>query len=921
MACASLSGPPAPCATEGGRSHQREERLATHRGLEAPALGRSPVLLTELRDPSVAELGGKAASLVRLAAAGFRVPQAAVLPASWFSSWWSELERSDAWSRFEATRAPPFAAACAALKVAADRLAFGEEMRGGLADLRELVDSWGPGASCAVRSSSPDEDLANASFAGGYTTRLGVAPEGIEDAIRACFVSCLDERVVLYKAQLGFDVHRPRIAVVVQRQLESEVSGVGFSIDPISNDYDTAVIDASFGLGETLVSGEVSPDHFVVDKPSHEILERRLGSKRVSRWVRPEGGVELRDETRGEQASLGDAQVLEIADALDRLERLYGQPLDVEWAYAGGELQLLQARPITTGFPLPEEMQTRPGAPRRLYMDGSLSDAITSNEPISTLTLDAYRTVMERLFASYGISLAAEQDPLEDFLVYRGSRVYIAFSDLLWFASPQKIATGSQNMDVRLVRTLESLDRSRYRPKRKPAWFTWGGLAGAIFGVLRGTRRMWWNSAVAFCAPARYLERYRPAILRFESEVRSVAPDVPVAALHDLHQHAFEVIMDVDLPTIYAWVAALGIFGALAKRADPRTRALLDRMARGIEGELVIEMGIEMFATARLLEPREFDDLARLAKRVESRELPAAFLEAWDALVRRFGARGPNEVELASPRYGEDPFLMLRQLSFMARAGPGHDPKEAHERHVRERREAFVELSARFGWLRRALLRLAQRWTEAFAGERDTAKYHWVLTTYAMRRAVLARGDRLVAERRLDSRGDVFHLTFDELEAAERDAGFDVRGPADERRRQFEELRRRVKEFPHLIDSRGRILRPPAATDEEGTLAGLGISPGLARGPIKVLENPHDKDIEPGDVLVAYTTDPGWTPLFINASAIILQIGGMMQHGGVVAREYGKPCVAGIEHVLTRFEDGQLVEVDGSAGVVRLIES
>jgi pyruvate,water dikinase len=133
-------------------------------------------------------------------------------------------------------------------------------------------------------------------------------------------------------------------------------------------------------------------------------------------------------------------------------------------------------------------------------------------------------------------------------------------------------------------------------------------------------------------------------------------------------------------------------------------------------------------------------------------------------------------------------------------------------------------------------------------------------------------------------------------------------------------LQRQVKEFPHLIDSRGRILRP-APTDAEGALSGLGISSGVARGPIKVLENPYDKEIEPGDVLVAYTTDPGWTPLFINASAIILQIGGMMQHGGVVAREYGKPCVAGIEHVLTRFEDGQLVEVDGSAGTVRLLDS
>ena len=234
-----------------------------------------------------------------------------------------------------------------------------------------------------MRSSSPDEDLENASFAGGYVTVLGVSLDEIEDAVRECFISCLDERVVLYKAQQGIDVHDPRIAVLVQRQIESDVSGVGFSLNPVTNDYDEAVIDANFGLGETVVSGEVTPDHFVVDKPGRNILERHLGSKQVSRWVRPEGGVELREETRGDEAALDDEQVLEISDALGRIEALYGHPVDIEWAYAQGTLHLLQARPITAYFPLSTDMQTKPGAPRRLYLDGNLSDSITSNEPIS----------------------------------------------------------------------------------------------------------------------------------------------------------------------------------------------------------------------------------------------------------------------------------------------------------------------------------------------------------------------------------------------------------------------------------------------------------------------------------------------------------------------------------------------------------
>jgi pyruvate,water dikinase len=894
--------------------------MATSRTTGAtPRVGASPILLAQVDDPSVVEIGGKAASLVRLAGVGFRVPDGAVLPASWFSAWWAELQGTDAWASFEASREPPWTAHCEALKTAARRLPFTAEMLAGLEELRKLVVSWGDGATCAVRSSSPDEDLESASFAGGYATILGVADKGIEDAVRECFVSCLDERVLLYKAQHGFDVHRPRIAVLVQLQVDSDVSGVGFSLNPVTNDYDEAVIDASFGLGETVVSGEVSPDHFVVDKPGRKILERHLGSKSVSRWIGREGGVERREETRGAHASLDDAQILELTDALGGLEEVYGHPVDIEWTYAGGKLHLLQARPITTYFPLSADMQTEPGAPRRLYLDRNLSDRITSNAPLSKLTLDGFKVMMEGMGKTCGISLAPAERPLEDLMIFRGARLYVAFSDLLWLVSPQKIAATTQTIDVLLGRTLENLDRDRYRPKDKPGWLAWGGLVRAIPGVLLGTRRMWWNSLIALCSPARYLKRYREAIERFESEARSTDADASVAELHDLHQRSLQLIMNIDMPTVLAWMGAVGILERLARRADAQTQELLDRMGRGFEGELVIEMGIEMFAISRLLEPGEFDDLNRLAKRVESRELPAVFLAAWDGFIHRFGMRGPNEMELASPRYGEDPLLLLRQLSFMAAAEPENEPELAHERHVAERRQAFAELSKRFGWFRRALLRLAHRWTEAYAGERDTAKYHWVVATYAMRRGALARGERLAAAGRLDSRDDVFHLTFEELEAAEREPVFDVRTPALERRRFFDKLERQAKEFPHLIDSRGRILRP-APRDEEGALTGLGISPGVASGPIKVLENPYDKEVEPGDVLVAFTTDPGWTPLFINASAIILQIGGMMQHGGVVAREYGKPCVAGIEHVLTRFEDGQWVEVDGSAGVVRPLE-
>jgi pyruvate,water dikinase len=339
----------------------------------------SVVRLAQGREPSVDELGGKASSLVRLSRAGLRVPEGAVLPASWFSPWWAELSETDAWARFQSAKATPWATHSEALRNAVARLPFSSEIRDNLRELGTLARSWGPAGLCAVRSSSPDEDLERASFAGGYATFLGVAPDGIEEAVRACFLSCLDERVLLYKAQHGLDVHRPRIGVLVQRQVESEVSGVAFSLDPVTNDYDQAVIDAGFGPGEGIVSGEISPDHFVVDRPARKIMERRLGTKRVSRWILPGGGVELRTETRDDQPALRDEQALEITDVLARFERIFGHPVDVEWAYAGGELFLLQARPITTYFSRPR-CRRSPGAHA-----GSTSTEISPRSSRSTL--------------------------------------------------------------------------------------------------------------------------------------------------------------------------------------------------------------------------------------------------------------------------------------------------------------------------------------------------------------------------------------------------------------------------------------------------------------------------------------------------------------------------------------------------------
>ena len=379
-------------------------------------------------------------------------------------------------------------------------------------------------------------------------------------------------------------------------------------------------------------------------------------------------------------------------------------------------------------------------------------------------------------------------------------------------------------------------------------------------------------------------------------------------------------LFGVTMAALGAGLAAVALVDRVAgKKKSAETKALAEKLKLGITGNVVVEMGIALFRLAKRLERSDFEDLTRLAERIEQRQMSAEFLSAWDAFLSRYGCRGPLEMDLASPRFADDPGLALRQMSFMTVDDEGFDPEAAHQRLVEQRWQAYEALMSQSGWLRRALLRRLHRIIDLFAGTRDTPKHHNLLFHHALRKRVLTEGRCLVQQGRLNAPEEIFDLTFDDLEAAALQPSLDLRKVREERTRFLKRLEAQVRQFPGVIDSRGRILRPPPRQEKPGELSGWAISPGVVTGPVKVLHNPYEKPVNKGDILVAHTTDPGWTPLFVNAAAIALEVGGVLQHGAVIAREYGKPCVAGIDGLMTKLHDNQRVEVDGTAGVIRLL--
>ena len=869
---------------------------------------------------TTAEVGGKALSLIRMSQAGMPVPSGIVLSTSFFDPWFDEIQASPIWLALTNGSREQWREHCAKVKALVPDLPLTQDQQQALGIAHERLATLGDDVLLAVRSSSPEEDLASASFAGGYETLLGVRPDDLEQAVRGCFASSLDERVLVYKREQGFDVFSPRIAVVVQQQIDSEVAGVGFSLNPLTNDYDEAVIDANWGQGESVVAGHASPDHYVVNKVDRKILEKTLGAKQVSTWLAPDGGTEERRDHRAAELTLGDSQILELTDTMCRIEALYDQPMDIEWAYAGNRLHVLQARPITAYFPLAPEMTTRPGERRRLYMDGALSDGMTINGPISPMGQAWMDDLIAAIAEMYVGAVDFDTTPESGLMFNAGCRPYLNLSEALWTTSPKRLARSVSSLNALMAEILSTVDKRRYRTAKRPAYLRFW-MVRWLPRMLWHLRPFLWTSLKGILWPEPTYEAYKRQVNAWEAEMAQIDYELPLSEFRTRYtQPVVDLFRDATLPALVSfWAGGLSAVDRVFKRAPDDVKTEAQKLQRGFTNNVVVEMGIALYRLAELLEPSDFEHLDRLAARIESRQMPSEFLEAWDAFMARHGCRGPLEMDLASPRYGDDPVLALRQMSFMSVDDSSYDPQVAHEHNVAERHRAYEKLMDSSGWLRRKRLHRINRIIDLFAGTRDTPKYHMVMVNHATRKRVLIEGRRLAEDGRLDAPEHVFDLTFDDLEKAAADPSLDLRQIRGERTHFLNLLKAQVRQFPQLIDSRGRILRPPPREEKPGEMTGMAVSPGVVTGPAKVLHDPHEKPIEKGDVLVAYTTDPGWTPLFANAGAVVLEVGGILQHGAVVAREYGKPCVAGIDGLMTKLVDGQMIEVDGTAGLVRLL--
>ncbi len=792
----------------------------------------------------------------------------------------------------------------------------------------------------AVRSSATAEDLPSASFAGQQDTYLNVVgAAAVAEAVRNCWASLWTDRAVSYRAELGIDASTVALAVVVQRMVDAATAGVMFTANPLTGRRQQAVIDASPGLGEAVVSGSVNPDHFVVDPETGQVLERRLGDKRLVVRPLPGGGTETLDVPgAGADACLTDRQASDLARLGLRVERHFGFPQDTEWVIdPAGRLWLTQSRPITTLYPLPERAAARAGT--RVYLCFSLAQGLT--RPITPMGLAAFRLIASSVARAARFDVPDPRNGPPPY-VEAGQRIYFDLTTVARSTTGRRIVP--RVFDVMETRSAAVLRRVFEDPR-----FT--VTSRTPIGLLRHVV----PAAVHARAPETLLRAlFRPEaalrrVNRFAREFGKSLELGPGATPAERLDHAefllgnrlFPIVPAV-LPLPALGFAMLGLTGKLlgGHRWDD-----LQKVLRGLPNNVTTEMDLELWRLATVVRDDGGSSAvvrnhapAALAEQYSAGVLPAVLQAGLARFMDRYGQRAVAEIDVGMPRWSDDPTHILGVLANYLRLEDSKLAPDVQfstaEDTAKETVERLVAEARSRGRLRGVVVRAALRRARLFAGLRELPKYLIVVGLAEVRHQLQQVGTALAAAGSVADPDDIFFLDFVDARqglngrepgapgaAGAAGTPADLRSLVARRREAYaSELERR--HVPRLLLSDGTEPEavpsggPAAAPAVPGTLSGSPASAGIVSADARVILDPVGAHLEPGEILVAPSTDPGWTPLFLTAGGLVMEMGGPNSHGAVVAREYGIPAVVGVPDATILLSSGQKITVDGAAGTV-----
>lgn len=755
----------------------------------------------------------------------------------------------------------------------------------------------------AVRSSATAEDLPYASFAGQQDTYLNITgKEAILQHIRKCWASLFTERAVMYRMQNGFEHNQVSICVVVQKMVFPQASGILFTADPVTSNRKVLSIDASFGLGEALVSGVVSADNYKVKEG--EITGTMIATKKLAIYALKEGGTETKqiDPAQQKLQTLSEQQILQLARIGRQIEAYFGCPQDIEWCLAGGTFYIVQSRPITTLYPIPEANDRENHVYISVGHQQMMTDAmkplglsfflLTTSAPMrkagGRLFVDATQQLASPASRDYLINTLGKSDPL----------VRDALTTII------------EREDF--IKLLPNDEKGKSAGKSVPPANSQPEIENDLAIVT--------NLIKASEASIEELKRN----MQTKSGV-----DVLDFILEDMQQLKKVLFNPQSIAIIMAGMnASTWVNEKMEQWLGEKNAA--DTLSQSVQNNITSEMGLALMEVADVIRPypeviaylQHVEDDSFLDELVQFKGGEKA-RDAIDAFLNKYGMRCSGEIDITKTRWSEKPTTIIPMILNNIRDFEYGASKRKFEEGLQEALKKEEELVDRLQHLPDSKQKVEEtkrmiRNIRNCIGYREYPKYGMINRYFIYKQALLKEAEQLVQSGVIHEVDDIYYLTFEELHEVVRTNKLD-----------YELIQKQKNDYklyekltpPRVMTSDGEIITGKYKRENlpSDAIVGLPVSSGVIEGRARVILSMEEANLEEGDILVTAFTDPGWTPLFVSIKGLVTEVGGLMTHGAVIAREYGLPAVVGVENATKLIKDGQRIRVNGTEGYIEML--
>jgi len=781
----------------------------------------------------------------------------------------------------------------------------------------------------AVRSSATAEDLPLASFAGQQDTYLNIkGKDAILHHISKCWASLFTDRAVIYRMQNQFDHRKVYLSVVIQRMIFPQAAGILFTADPVTSNRKVLSIDASFGLGEALVSGMVNADIYKVREG--RIVDKKISTKKLAIYALEEGGTEEREiePERQNLQTLTDEQILQLERMGKKIEAYFACPQDIEWC-------LFEDTSVGDIPPTPEPSLPREVCPLSFFV--VQSRAITTLYPVPDV-----RDGKNRVYMSFGhqqmmteaikpLGMSFLQLISGDFPVRKaGGRLFWDVTHDLASPIGRKIILSTvgkndplmQNAILNLMKRkafMKSLPHGKRSISMRTEGLSWSVPIQAI--------KIYRKNDVAIIQ--NLISHNEASIRDLQQRIANVSGDELFPFILQDYKQLKEIMYDPrGMGAIIVGVFAAGwINKKMEKWLGEKSAA--DTLSQSVANNVTSEMGLVLLDVSDVVrqypavieyfhhasDETFFEDLSKL-------EGGKAVSYSIRAYLEKYGMRCSGEIDITKPRWSEKPTALISMiLSNIKNFEPnarsvkfeqGRLEAEQKERELLSRLEQLPGGKQKAKKTKKMISVLRN-----FIGYREYPKYTFIQRYHIYKQALLKEAAKLVQKGVIREKEDIYYLSFEELREAVRTNRLD-----------YSIITKRKEEYavyekltPPRVMSEGEVIFGEYNTGNipQGALPGIPVSSGIIEGRARVVLKMADATIEDGDILVTAFTDPSWTPLFVSVKGLVTEVGGLMTHGAVIAREYGLPAVVSVENATKLIKDGQRIRVNGTEGYVEML--